>query len=136
MDPDDGMRRRRGGLRSAKALSYLTVGAFNTVATYLLVLVLARYMPYTVAYSAVYVIGILLAYWLQCQFVFNVVPTWRTAFAFPLVYVVQYFVGLAVLSLFIELFAVDRRIAMLAAIAASLPVGFLLSHRLLGQRTQ
>lgn len=134
--PDDGSRTFRGRLRSSRALSYLTVGAFNTLATYLLFVAIAQYVPYAIAYSVVYVIGILLAYWLQCQFVFHIAPTWRTAFAFPLVYVAQYLVGLAALSMLIEMFALDRRVAILAAIAASLPVGFLLSRRLLGRRTQ
>ncbi len=114
-----------------EAARYLVAGGVNTAVTYLLLLAALRVLEYRVAYTVVYVAGIAFAYWLQSRYVFGAPLRWRTGLAFPLVYVVQYAAGLAVLWLLVGRFGVPEAWAALAAIAVNVPVGFVLSRALL-----
>lgn len=99
--------------------------------TYALYLVLLHYLDYRTAYGVAFLSGIVLSYALNVRFVFRVRPSWRSAILFPLVYVVQYLVGLGVLQLAVERFGIPREYALLASIAVSVPLSFLLTRVLL-----
>jgi putative flippase GtrA len=93
--------------------------------------VLLLVIPYWVAYSIVYVVGIAQAYWLNTRLVFRVKPTRNTAIAYPLIYVVQYLLGLLVLRGAVEILHWPQAVAIFLSIAVSMPVTFLLSRILL-----
>jgi len=122
--------RRRG----ARFLRYLAVGAANTAASYAVYLVLLRFMPYGWAYTIAFVAGIGLAYALQSRFVFGAEASWRTFFAFPLVYVVQYVVGLIALRLLVETGLMSRELALFAVLVVTVPAGFAMSRALFAWR--
>ena len=107
---------------------YLLAGGVNTAITYALLLVAMRVLNYAIAYSLVYVLGIALGYWLQCRFVFRVPLRWRSAVAFPLVYFIQYLVGLALLFFLVELTALLNEVAALVVVLVNVPLGFVLSR--------
>ena len=106
-------------------LRFLVTGGINTAVTYVLYLLLLPLLGYLVAYSLAYVIGIVLSYWLNSAFVFRQPMNWRSLARFPLVYVVQYLLTGVLLWLFVDTLGVDKRIALLAAIAVTVPVTFL-----------
>ncbi len=106
-------------------LRFLITGGINTALTYALYLLLLPLLGYLAAYSAAYVIGILVSYWLNSVFVFRQPMSWRSLARFPLVYVVQYLLTAALLWLFVDTLGVDERFALLAAIAVTVPVTFL-----------
>lgn len=110
---------------------FVIVGALNTGITYAVYLLVLPALDYSAAYAVSYVIGIGIAYFLNARFVFKVNASWRTLVLFPLVYVVQYLFGWAVLSLAIEKFAISREFALLFSIALSIPLTFLLSRKIL-----
>ena len=118
----------------ARFLRYLAVGAVNTVASYTVYLVLLRFMPYGWAYTVAFVAGVGLAYAMQSRFVFGTEASWRTFFAFPLVYVVQYVVGGLVLRLLVESGLMSRELALFAALAVTVPAGFAMSRVLFAWR--
>jgi putative flippase GtrA len=68
------------------------------------------------------------AYLLNARFVFHKPLNWKTAFQFPLVYVVQYLAGVALLSFWVEVLQVGDLIAPLLVIACTVPVTFVLSR--------
>jgi len=115
-------------------LRYLFAGGVNTLATYALLVVLLRVLPYLVAYTTAYILGIALGYALQSRFVFGVPIAWRTALRFPLAYVAQYAFGALLLWLLIDRFGVAPDLAALVVVVAGIPVGFLLNRRALGAR--
>ncbi len=119
---------------AGQALRFLVSGAINTAVTYAIYLVLLHYVDYRSAYSAAFVSGIVLSYALNVRFVFQVRPSWRSAILFPLVYAIQYLVGLGVLQLVVEQFAIPPKFALLASIAVSVPLTFVLTRVLLTQR--
>jgi putative flippase GtrA len=116
---------------ASQALRYLAAGAVNTALTYGLLLVALRLFEYRLAYTLVYVVGIGLGYWMQSRFVFDAPMRWRTGALFPLVYGIQYAVGLAVLWLLVDRWQVREEYAALAAVLVNVPAGFLLSRALL-----
>jgi putative flippase GtrA len=122
--------RRPGG----RFLRYLAVGVVNTAASYAVYLVLLRFMPYGWAYTAAFVAGVGIAYALQSRFVFGAEASWRTFFAFPLVYVVQYVVGGLVLRLLVESGLMSRELALFAVLAVTVPAGFAMSRALFAWR--
>jgi putative flippase GtrA len=104
---------------------FIVSGAANTGITYLLYLLLLPLLGYLTAYSAAYVIGVVLSYWLNSVFVFRQPMSWRTLLRFPLVYVVQFTLTGALLWLFVDVLGIDERFALLGAIAVTVPVTFL-----------
>ena len=106
-------------------MRFIVSGAINTGITYGLYLLLLPLLGYLPAYSAAYVAGILLSYWLNSVFVFGQPMSWRGLVRFPLVYVVQYVLTGVLLWLSVDALGVDKRIALLAAIAVTVPVTFL-----------
>jgi putative flippase GtrA len=117
----------------AQVARYIAAGLANTAVTYMLLVLGMRWLHYALAYTLVYAVGIVLAYWLQTRFVFRVPLHWRTALRFPLVYAVQYVLGLALLTVLVEIAGLPQRWAALVAIAANVPAGFVLSRLLLAR---
>ena len=111
-----------------EAVRFLIAGAINTAVTYAIYFVLLLWWPYALAYTTSFVVGIVLSYWLSTRFVFRVQGSTRRFAAYPLVYAVQYGVGLAVLHAAITVFGVPQRLALLASIAVSVPLTFVLSR--------
>jgi putative flippase GtrA len=110
---------------------FLCAGSFNTLFGYGLYWLLLIILPYPAAYTVSYLTGVAMSYLLNCWFVFRRKPSWRSAIRFPLVYVVQYPLGLGLLALFIERFHWDRRVAALGVICCSVPITFVLSRLVL-----
>lgn len=114
-----------------EALRFLIAGAINTAVTYAIYLLLLPMLGYAIAYSIAYVIGIALAYVLNIRFVFRVSQNRRGMLLFPLVYVVQYLVGIITLQVAVREFDVPQKLALLASITMNIPVTYLLSRYVL-----
>jgi putative flippase GtrA len=115
-------------------IRFLLGGGINTAVTYVLFLVLSEFMHHAVAYSIVYITGIVLSYVINARLVFRSAPSARTIVAYPLIYGVQYVYGLAALSLLIDRLALPREIAMLIVIGTSVPLTFVSTRALLRAR--
>jgi putative flippase GtrA len=115
-------------LLSPEFLRFLCVGAFNTIFGYALFCALLLVLPYRAAYTVGYVIGICISYLLNCYFVFRSEPTWSGAMRFPLVYLVQYLLGLGLLAVFVERLHWDPRVGAAAVVGCSVPLTFVLSR--------
>ena len=107
---------------------FLISGGVNTALTYLIYLALIPFMAYTLAYSASYVAGIVIAYVINTRFVFQARMQARSALLYPLVYVAQYVAGVVLLALLVEILGVDERIAPAAVIVLTIPLTFVLSR--------
>lgn len=114
---------------AGEALRFIIAGALNTGATLLLYWLLLP-LGYAAAYTISYVAGIALAYQLQGRFVFRATTHARRAVVFPLIYVVQYLVGLLVLWIWHNLLGLPEALGVFAAIAVNFPLTFVLSRAL------
>lgn len=114
---------------AGEALRFVIAGALNTLATLLLYWLLLP-LGYAIAYTFSYVAGIAVAYQLQRRFVFRAVTHAGQATVFPLIYVVQYLVGLLVLWIWRNRLGLPESYGVFAAIAVTLPLTFVLSRTL------
>lgn len=118
---------------NAEGLRFLIAGGSNAAASYLLYLLLLPFLPYAWAYSLSFAAGVLTSWLLNSLVVFRVPLRWQSLLRFPLVYLVQYLLGLGVLALLVVGLGVDARLGPLAVLAATVPVSFLLTRWVLRQ---
>ena len=107
---------------------FLLVGAINTIFSYLLYLFLLKFLDYLPAYSVSYCVGIVGSYFLNVYFVFRKNISAIGFIKFPVVYVAQYCLGVAILWLFVHQFGVTPAVALVAVIIITIPITFLISR--------
>src|SRR4051794_22844094 len=98
---------------------FIIAGLANTGITFLLFEALRRYMPYLTAYSISYVTGVAISYLLNAKFVFERRTSVIGAVLFPLVYAVQYGLGLSLMWLFVDRAGLSPTTALLAVTIVS-----------------
>lgn len=107
---------------------FLLSGAFNTAVTYVFYLGLLLVLPYRVSYTISYVAGIVLAYELNRAYVFRARRSATSMAATPLIYLLQYLLGLGIVTLAVGRFGLDARLGPLVAIVCTIPVTFVLTR--------
>ncbi len=112
-------------------IRFLVVGGTNTFSTYLIYLVVLWLGATPVwSYNISYAFGILISYFLNLKVTFRGRHSTKKMLLFPLVYGVQYTVGLIALKGFLYL-EVPAEFAGLLIIPIVVPITFLLSRILL-----
>jgi putative flippase GtrA len=110
---------------------FLLVGGSNTLLGYVLYFLFLYFMPYLYAYTLSYCIGIVFAYVMNSRFVFRKPMSLARFLQFPVVYVIQYGLGVAILWLLVGRLAIAPELAMLGVVAATIPITFLTSRFIL-----
>lgn len=117
----DGMTEGDRGLR------FLIAGSVNTVVTYSLYLALLWITDYQISYAIAFVSGIAVSYVLGRLFVFKVHQGYRSALMLPLVYLIQYLAGAAVVWAWVDLLNQHPMLAPAISIVVTLPLTYYLS---------
>lgn len=107
---------------------FLISGVLNTGITYLLYLGLLQLFTYRIAYTAAFVLGILISYGLNAIFVFRAKIAIGSLVRFPLIYLVQYVLGMVLVVILVESVGVAAWIAPMFAILLTVPLTFVLSR--------
>jgi putative flippase GtrA len=107
---------------------FIAARVASTVASYLIYLVLLHWMGYALAYFIAYLAGIGLSYVVNAMMVFKQPMTRRSALLFPLIYVVQFLLGMLILRLCIEKLDTPEWLGMAISIVLTLPLAFGLSR--------
>jgi len=115
-------------------IKFIGVGGLNTIITYLFYLLLLPLFDYTISYTITYIFGIGFSYWLNLKFVFYENSSVRKIIIFPLVYVIQYIIGIAVLYFAVDYFKLPKELGPLLIIVLTIPVTFILSKKILTKR--
>jgi putative flippase GtrA len=103
---------------------FIVCGAVNTGVTFIIYVCLLWFVSYAVAYTISYAAGIFISYWLNAKFVFQEPLSISRALQYPLVYLVQYLLGLALLFLLVEIAHLSSVVAPLLVVILTLPVTF------------
>jgi putative flippase GtrA len=107
---------------------FVLVGGLNAVYSCAAYLVLLPLIGYALAYSVTYLSGIFVAYYLSARLVFRRPLQWRHALQYPLVYIVQYGLGITLTTAFIEGLHLRAEYALPVVIVITLPVTFWLAR--------
>lgn len=114
---------------------FILFGGINTLAGYLIYALLLRFFPYLVAYSIMYILVVSGSYVLASKFVFGQKLGLSKAVRYPLVYIVQYLLGIISLYFFVELLNVNKLVAPLLVVMLAVPISFFLSRRIVKGRS-
>jgi putative flippase GtrA len=118
---------KRENSRWARWSTFLAGGLFNTLVTYLVYLLLQKFLNYQLAFLVAYCLGIGFAYYFNAQFVFRTHLSWRGLLCYPIVYLVQYALSAFCMKIFVERFHVPKAYGPLLTSAAVVPVTYVLS---------
>jgi putative flippase GtrA len=125
---------RRPSLNRAWAgevLRFLIGGVLNVVVGYGGYLILLHWFRYEVAYAIAYVLGITVSYVFGTLYVFRQPMRWRSALRYPLVYLLQFVLGLILLKILVEVLHMPQRFAPLAVAVLTIPATFLASRTII-----
>lgn len=128
------INRIKTAVADSSFVRFLISGGVNTGATYAAYLGLLQITGYKIAFTAAYVLGIVLAFTFNRLFVFQTHRGWRSVIMFPFVYLVQYLASILIVWLWVEKMRLPTKLAPLSAIVATIPLTFLLSRLVFGRR--
>ena len=114
-------------MRESSGLRFLLAGGLNTAVTYLMYLALLWVTNYQISYAVAFVSGIAISYVLGRMFVFKVHQGYRSALMLPLVYLIQYLTGAAVVWAWVDLFDQHPMLAPAISILVTVPLTYFLS---------
>lgn len=117
--------------RFAEYATFILVGGVNTAVTYAIYLLLSLTLTYQVAYGISFLLGILLSYYLNSRFVFDVKMSWSGLMRFPTIYLVQYLAGSLLLGALVEVLDVPERYAPLVVTIVLVPATFFMTRFIL-----
>jgi putative flippase GtrA len=110
--------------RSPEFGRYLFFGGLKKVLTYIIYLAGLRLMNYRPAYTVSFILGILLSYLFNAQFVFKKKLRVAKALQFFVVYLAQYFVGLGLLFILVEIARVSKVLAPILLLFLIVPTNY------------
>lgn len=124
-------RSRINRLLSLELVRFVLGGGSNTLISFACYLVLLRWVDYPVAYTLSFALGVLSGYAINTYLVFRATWSWAKLSAFPLVQLANYLAGLLVIWAAVRWLHIDEHFAPLLAIAATIPLNFLLTRALI-----
>jgi putative flippase GtrA len=117
-----------------KFIKFTGVGIINTIASYLLYIILVLFLNYQISYAISFVFGIILSFILNTKYVFEVEQTIKKFVLFPFVYILQYLLGAFVMNYTIEIIKFNKFFAPLIVTTCLLPISYLLSKKIFGEK--
>lgn len=107
---------------------YLLGALVNVVVGYGSYLILLHWFGYEVSYAAAYILGIAVSYVFNALYVFRQPLRLRSALSYPLVYLMQFLLGLVLLKILIAGLHVPTKLAPLVVAMLTIPATFLASR--------
>lgn len=117
-------------------VKFLIVGCVNTAISFFLFLILLKFMPYQSAFILCYMVGIIGSYVLNGIWTFSSKISVKGLFSYPVVYLIQLFIGWIVLQMVVETFNFSEKIAFIISLLVSIPVGYLMTKFFFKNRHQ
>lgn len=114
-------------MSKSSGLRFLLAGGINTAVTYLIYIGLLQVTSYQISYAIAFVSGIAISYVLGRVFVFKVHQGYRSALMLPMVYLIQYLIGAAVVWTWVDLLMQHPMLAPAISIGVTLPLTYFLS---------
>lgn len=123
-----------GTATAGQFMRFLAVGVTNTLVGCAVYLLFVHYISHTLAYGLAFVAGTICAGVLHARVTFKV-PLRQSSFLLTcLFYLISYLANAAVLEFTVVGFGVDKRLAILAVVAVSVPVTFMATRLIFKER--
>jgi putative flippase GtrA len=106
---------------------FLAVGAFNTLATYLIYAGLSEFLPYKIAFTISFVLGIVISWQLNARYTFNTSVTGNNLIRYAAIYISTWLVSIFVLGALVETVGIHHLLAPLIIVAVITPANFVLA---------
>jgi putative flippase GtrA len=119
--------------KSNKFVVFVFFGLINTALTYLIYLLLLMVTDFRISYTISFISGIVFAFYVQSKFVFQTPMTGKKAALFPIIYLAQYLIGLAVITVCVNSFHIPASFALAVSILITVPLTFFLSRFVLSR---
>jgi len=110
---------------ATKIGGFLIVGGVNSALTFLIYQALVFVLPYWLAYSLCFVLGIGFSFLANSRFVFSISITFRRALAYTVFYLSSYAIGLGMLSALVEQLHMHLRLAPVIVVIVMTPLNYL-----------
>lgn len=117
--------------REREGFRFLVAGALNTAVGYGMYLALNLMFDYRAAYTLSFAFGIVLSYLFNSIYVFRQPLHWKRLAIYPMVYVMQYLVGLLAIWIFVAKLRLPEAFAPIAAVAINIPLTFIATRYIL-----
>lgn len=118
-----------------QGLRFLLGGGFNTILSYCIYWLLLQWFAYGMAFTVSYALTMFSGFAINTYFVFGSRWSWHRFAAFPLVHLVNYLAGLAVVTAWVRLMGLSEQLAPVAATVVTLPLNFTLTRLLIRPRS-
>ncbi|MER6034331.1 MULTISPECIES: GtrA family protein [unclassified Streptomyces] len=112
-------------------VTFAVVGAVNTAVYYGLYLLFLHWLPYLGAHVLAFALSMVGSFFLNARFTYRTRPTWRKFLLFPLTNATNFLVTTAGVYVIVDVLHAGNRFAPLLASAASIPVTFVVSRRIM-----
>jgi putative flippase GtrA len=118
-------------LLAGQVVRFALVGVVNTATYYVLYLLLREPLGYLAAHVVAFALSTVGSFLLNSYVTYRTRPTWRKFVLFPLTVAANFVITTVGVTLLVELFHVDERIAPLLAAAVAIPVTFVATRYVL-----
>ena len=118
-------------LLAGQVLRFALVGVVNTASYYALYLLMREPIGYLAAHVVAFALSTVGSFLLNSYVTYRTRPTWRKFLLFPLTVAANFVITTVGVTLLVEVFDVDERIAPLLAAAVAIPVTFVATRYVL-----
>lgn len=117
----------------AEILKFIIVGGINTLNYYVVYLLLLKllHIEYMISHITGFIVAFVISYYLNCDFVYRVKPTWRKFISFPITQIVNISLQTVLLYVFVSWLNLPAEIAPFAGLIITIPITFILSKWIL-----
>lgn len=105
---------------------FIFSGGANTAFTYLVYLSLLCFFDYKVSFTISYISGIAFAYFANRFFVFNSDKGVSSVILLPVVYLIQYVMGLLIVAFWVDVLSLSAKLAPIASTVLLIPVTYVM----------
>ena len=109
-------------------IRFIIFGTLNTFLSYSIYVALLFVVSYPVGYTLSFVAGMFISYCLNARFVFHEKLRLSRALQYPVVYLVQYAIGLVMMYLLVEVAHVSKFLAPFFVVMLTVPITYKLSR--------
>lgn len=112
---------------------FVVVGCINTATYYGLYLVFLNvaHLYYFTAHFGAFIISLIVSFFLNACYTYNVKPTWGKFIRYPLTQVANTVITSALLFTFVELLHFNPSLAPIAALFFTVPITYIMTSRIL-----